>query len=71
MKLEQTQDLPPYYMENSYFYFFTTKVLELGNRIGKNPIAVPISFPHNLDIDTEQDWKIVNVINNLENGSNN
>jgi CMP-N-acetylneuraminic acid synthetase len=64
MKLEQTQDLPPYYMENSYFYFFTTKVLELGNRIGKNPTAVPISFPYNLDIDTEQDWDMVKSINN-------
>ena len=64
MKLEQTQDLPPYYMENSYFYLFTTKVLELGNRIGKNPTAVPISFPYNLDIDTEDDWDMVKSINN-------
>lgn len=64
MKLEQTQDLPPYYMENSYFYFFTTKVLKLGNRIGKNPTAVPISFPYNLDIDTEDDWDMVKSINN-------
>jgi len=64
MKLEQTQDLPPYYMENSYFYFFTIDVLKLGNRIGKNPIAVPISFPYNLDIDTEDDWDMVKSINN-------
>jgi CMP-N-acetylneuraminic acid synthetase len=64
MKLEQTQDLPPYYMENSYFYFFTTDVLKLGNRIGKNPIAVPIEYPYNLDIDTEQDWKLIKTFEN-------
>ena len=74
MKLEQTQDLPPYYMENSYFYFFTTNVLELGNRIGKNPMAVPIEYPYNLDIDTEQDWNIVKSVNNtliFNNGTDN
>ena len=66
MKLEQTQDLPPYYMENSYFYFFTTEVLKLGNRIGKNPKPIPIEYPYNLDIDTEQDWKLVKKIENYD-----
>ena len=66
MKLEQTQDLPHYYMENSYFYFFTTEVLKLGNRIGKNPKPIPIEYPYNLDIDTEQDWKLVKKIENYD-----
>lgn len=62
MKLEQTQDLPPYYMENSYLYLFKVGVLKFGNRIGKNPQIMPVGFPHNLDIDTEQDWEIVKAI---------
>lgn len=62
MKLEQTQDLPIYYMENSYLYAFLPKVLEYNNRIGYNPYIMEIGFPYNLDIDTEEDWKLVNVI---------
>lgn len=62
MKLEQTQDLPIYYMENSYLYAFLPKVLEYNNRIGYNPYVMEVGFPYNLDIDTEEDWKLVNVI---------
>lgn len=62
MKLEQTQDLPVYYMENSYLYAFLPKVLEYNNRIGYNPYVMEVGFPYNLDIDTEEDWKLVNVI---------
>lgn len=65
MKLEQTQDLPPYYMENSYLYLFKVGVLKYGNRIGKNPQVMPIEFPYNLDIDTEQDWELVKKVNEL------
>jgi len=62
MKLEQTQDLPIYYMENSYLYAFEPKVLEFNNRIGYNPYIMEIDFPYNLDIDTEGDWDLVNAI---------
>ena len=64
MKLEQTQDLPPYYMENSYLYAFTSDVLKFGNRIGKNPHILEVGFPYNLDIDTEEDWNIVKLLEN-------
>lgn len=63
MKLEQTQDLPKYYMENSYLYAFEPSVLKYGNRIGKNPKILTVGFPYNLDIDTEEDW---NLVKNLE-----
>ena len=66
MKLEQTQDLPKYYYENSYLYAFKSEVLDLGNRIGNNPYLLKIDFPYNLDIDTEQDWSIINYISKLE-----
>jgi len=64
MKLEQTQDLPVYYVENSAFYIFTFEQFNEGkNRIGNNNKFVPISFPENLDIDTEDDWNYCLKIN--------
>lgn len=62
MKLEQTQDLPRYYSENSYLYAFKPEVLDNGNRIGSNPYLLEIGFPYNLDIDTEQDWSIIEYL---------
>lgn len=59
MKLEQTQDLPKYYCENSYLYAFKPFVLDSDNRIGNNPYLLEVEFPYNLDIDTEQDWNII------------
>ena len=37
-------------------------MLDFNNRIGYNPYIMEIGFPYNLDIDTEEDWKLVNVI---------
>jgi len=58
LKLEQTQDLPSLYEENSAFYIFKPEiVLNTGNRIGKNPYFYCLEEPYNIDIDTESDWK--------------
>ena len=58
LKLEQTQDLPALYEENSCFYIFKPDVIRnTGNRIGKNPYFYCLEEPYNLDIDTESDWK--------------
>tara|TARA_R110001599_G_scaffold352666_2_gene588168 strand:+ start:2614 stop:3252 length:639 start_codon:yes stop_codon:yes gene_type:complete len=57
-KLEQTQDLPVYYEENSSFYMFNPNVIFSGNRIGNNPLFFPMKFPENIDIDVEEDWNI-------------
>ena len=63
VKLEQTQDLPVYYEENSLFYAFRSDMfLETGMRIGRNPFFYESAFPENLDIDTEDDWKLVKKI---------
>jgi len=60
LKMEQTQDLPKLYEENSSFYIFQPEVIiSTGNRIGANPLFYPLTTPENLDIDTEEDWKIV------------
>lgn len=60
LKLEQTQDLPEVYEENSAFYIFDSKIISItGNRIGKNPYFYEIKQPESLDIDTEEDWNKV------------
>ncbi len=59
LKLEQTQDLPVLFEENSCFYIFNPSVIKKsGNRIGLNPFFYEIEYPQNLDIDTESDWNI-------------
>lgn len=62
MKLEQTQDLPKLFCENSYLYAFRQDVLDNNNRIGNNPYVLTVGYPYNLDIDTEQDWKYISKI---------
>lgn len=57
LKMEQTQDLPFLYEENSCFYIFKPQVISsTGNRVGKNPFFYKITEPENLDIDVESDW---------------
>ena len=59
MKLEQTQDLPLYFEENSLFYMFQAGLVKsLGNRVGHNPMFYETNYPENFDIDTEEDWAI-------------
>jgi len=63
MKMQQTQDLPEIYEENSAFYVFKPEtVMSIGNRIGKNPYFYEISFPNNIDIDDESDWQMCKEI---------
>ena len=63
MKLEQTQDLPVFYEENSLFYIFNSaSFLKTLSRIGSKPFFYMCNFPENLDIDTEDDWNLVKSI---------
>ena len=39
--------------------FDAENFLKTSNRIGKNPFFYDVSFPENIDIDTETDWKLV------------
>lgn len=58
VKMEQTQDLPTLYEENSAFYIFQPSVvLETNSRIGVNPYFYPTDYTESIDIDTEEDWK--------------
>jgi CMP-N-acetylneuraminic acid synthetase len=63
LKLEQTQDLPNYYEENSLFYIFNSdQFLKTNCRIGSNPYFFVNNYPENIDIDTEDDWKLVKLL---------
>ena len=61
--LQQTQDLPILYEENSLFYIFNSDIiLKTGNRIGNNPYFYETKFPENIDIDWESDWDLANMV---------
>ena len=63
MKLEQTQDLPTLYEENSAFYIFKSiDFIKSHNRIGVKPFFYAVKHPENLDIDTESDWELVKAL---------
>ena len=57
--LIQTQDLEPWFEENSCLYIFTRDSFVTTNaRIGKKPVLFPISKLEAVDIDTPDDWAI-------------
>ncbi len=58
-RLEQTQDLPPIFEENSNIYIFTKDVISRRkNRIGNNPLMFEIPKCEAVDIDDEDDFCI-------------
>lgn len=61
--LLRTQDLPPVFVENSCLYLFTRELLEgRGTRIGANPLLFEIDRDEASDIDTEQDFRVVEAL---------
>jgi CMP-N-acetylneuraminic acid synthetase len=59
--LIQTQDLEPWFSENSNLYLFTSSSFNSTNaRIGKYPYLFETSKTETIDIDTEDDWSIAN-----------
>lgn len=61
--LIQTQDLPPFYEENSCIYLFTeTGLKQHGHRIGHSPYMYEISADEAWDIDTPLDFEIVDFL---------
>lgn len=58
-KLVQTQDLVPWYMENSNLYIFTKDSFKKTNaRIGKNPILFEMDPSESIDIDNPNEWAL-------------
>lgn len=58
-----TQDLEPWYEENSNLYIFTADSFSKTNaRIGKKPIMFETPRIESVDIDEEEDWEIAQAL---------
>ena len=61
--LLRTQDLPPVFEENSCLYLFEhDRFLASRNRLGTSPLLFEIDAVEALDIDEEQDFRMVEAI---------
>lgn len=57
-----TQELEPWYEENSNLYLFTAKSFGFtGARIGSAPIMFETPRLESIDIDTEEDWSLAEI----------
>jgi len=62
-QLLRTQDLEPLFEENSCIYLFSSQSLtQNGNRIGHRPILFELDRLEALDIDTEADFQLAEVV---------
>jgi len=62
-KLLRTQDLEPWFEENSCLYIFTAKSFASTNaRIGSKPILYETSKVESVDIDDAHDWAIAEAL---------
>ncbi len=61
--LIRTQDLEPWYEENSNLYIFTSESFAAtGARIGKRPLLFETPRLESLDIDDQTDWSLVQAV---------
>jgi CMP-N-acetylneuraminic acid synthetase len=61
--LLRTQDLEPWYKENSNLYLFTKESFNRTNaRIGKNPMILEMDYYESTDIDTPDDWDLAEAM---------
>jgi CMP-N-acetylneuraminic acid synthetase len=61
--LLRTQDLEPWFEENSNLYIFTKESFTSTNaRIGKKPIMYETPKFESIDIDTQDDWNFATVV---------
>lgn len=61
--LIRTQDLEPWYQENSNFYLFTRESFEsTGARIGLRPRMFVTQSLESIDIDTPEDWTVAEAV---------
>ena len=62
-QLVQTQDLEPWFEENSCLYIFTGKSFAATNaRIGRKPMMFETPALESVDIDTPDDWSLANAV---------
>lgn len=61
--LIQTQDLEPWFEENSNLYIFSADSFAAANaRIGKRPLLHVMSRVEAMDIDTPEDWALTEAV---------
>jgi len=61
--LMRTQDLEPYYEENSCLYAFTAESFSAtGARIGRKPLIFETPKLESVDIDTQEEWDLAGII---------
>lgn len=66
--LIQTQDLEPWYEENSNLYIFSQASFAASNaRIGRKPILHEMDMVEAIDIDTLQDWMLAEACAEMRN----
>ena len=64
--LIRTQDLPPFYEENSLIYIFSKQSLKTTNsRIGDKPILFETPSEESIDIDNMEDFRVAQYLHNL------
>ena len=65
--LQRTQDLDPLYEDNSTMYIFSRdSFAKTRNRIGERPYMFEVPKAEAYDIDTEDDWKLVEAVMHCE-----
>lgn len=63
VSIPRTQDIQAVMIESSGFYAFTREsYIDRKSRIGSNPKPIPISFPETIDIDTELEFNLAELI---------
>ena len=58
----QTQELKPVFEDNSCFYAFDFEGFSTDGRVSPQPYMIEVSYPHNVDIDTEDDWDLAKIL---------
>lgn len=59
LDLQPSNALPELYLENSTFFIFEASVFrQTSNRVGFRPWFQPVQSPENLEIKSEEDWKL-------------
>lgn len=62
-KLVRTQDLEPWYEENSNFYIFSRESFQATNaRIGKQPRMFEMRKTESIDIDDQESWDMAEAV---------
>ena len=62
-----TQELEPWYEENSNLYIFTRdSFLQTNARIGKQPLMYEVPKMESVDIDEQDDWDLAEALANIQ-----